>query len=160
LNENRLLLIIDVQNLFYSIRDLYGMNSRIDFLKIREISCRKSKCSYVDARVYLTSLKEDLKYLNDFLIYNGFDIRVKELNNAFKVKGDVDTQIVADTIPDIKKYQQFVICSGDSDFIPLVNAIKQQSKEVGIISFDRTSSKKLEECANWSIHLDERIVLK
>jgi uncharacterized LabA/DUF88 family protein len=155
--EKKLLIIIDAQNLFYSLRDLYGIGARLDFLKLREIACRKSRCTSVRAYVYFTSFKEDLTHLEEFLIYNGFDVNTKYLNDSFK--GNVDSQIIVDAITESDAFDVFAVGSGDSDYIPLVENLRQKGKEVGIISFDATSSKKLEEFADWTIHLDERIIL-
>lgn len=150
-----MLFLVDVQNLFYSLRDLYGMDARLDFLKLREIACRRSKCTSCRSRVYLTTLREDLNSLSDFLICNGFDVKTKQME--FRHKGDVDTQIVVDTMNDLKDFDIFVIGSGDSDYVPLVENLKENKKEVGVISFSNTSSKRLEQSADWIIHLDDRI---
>ncbi len=153
-----MLFLIDVQNLFYSLRDLYGISARLDFLKLREIVCRKSKCTSCRSRVYLTTLREDLSSLNGFLVCNGFDVVTK--NMEFRHKGDVDTQIVVDTMEDLNNFDIFVIGSGDSDYIPLVNAMKEKGKEVGIVSFENTCSKKLIQSSDWSIFLDDRIAMQ
>jgi uncharacterized LabA/DUF88 family protein len=57
------------------------------------------------------------------------------------------------------EYKSVVICSGDSDFYPLIIDLKEKGKEVGVISFEQTSSKKSEQLADWVIHLDSRIIL-
>lgn len=151
--KRKTLMLVDTQNLYYSLRDLCGVESRLDFLKLREIACRRSKCTSIDGTIYLTSIKEDLSALVDFLVYNGFN--VKEL----KFKSDIDTQMVVDAVNMADEYKSVVICSGDSDFYPLIIDLKEKGKEVGVISFEQTSSKKSEQLADWVIHLDSRIIL-
>jgi uncharacterized LabA/DUF88 family protein len=41
-----------------------------------------------------------------------------------------------------------VLCSGDGDFVPLVEYLKNQGKRVEVIAFERTTSSKLKEVAD------------
>ena len=47
-----------------------------------------------------------------------------------------------------------VLASGDGDFIPLVEYLKNQGKRVEVVSFGKTTSLKLKEAADEFIDLD------
>jgi uncharacterized protein (TIGR00288 family) len=152
--EGGLLLLIDSQNLFYSLRDMVASkDGRLDFLKLREIVCRKSQCSFVHAVVYFSVLREDLTQLQEFLIYNGFEVPTPLYNR------DVDSTIIVDALKYAVDYDIVVLASGDSDFIPLLRDLKEKGKTVGVIAFAESMSPQLERIADWTIRLDSRIVL-
>jgi len=43
----RLLFLVDVQNLFYSARDAYGLASRVDFRKLKEAALNGRKFKHI-----------------------------------------------------------------------------------------------------------------
>lgn len=154
MESNRVLLLVDSQNLFYALRDrLVDKGGRLDFLKLREIVCKKTQCSYVSARVYFSVIREDLSQLQEFLVCNGFEVPTPLFSR------DVDSSIIVDAMKIVGEFDTVVLASGDADFIPLVNEAKKQGKVVGIIAFADSISKDLETVANWTIYLDNRIVL-
>ena len=55
-----------------------------------------------------------------------------------------------------------VLASGDGDFIPLVDYLKNQGKRVEIVAFGKTTSSKLIDIADEFIDLDnsEKFLLK
>ncbi len=153
MDEKKLLLVIDSQNLFYALRDLSERDERLDFLKLREIACRKTKCSFVKAIVYFSTIREDLSALRSFLVCNGFEVPEPLFRK------DVDSNVIVDTMKTYDQFDVVVIASGDADFLPLVIELKEQGKEVGIISFEDSIAKSLASAADWVINLDERIIL-
>ena len=158
MERRRVLMLADAQNLFYSLRDSYGSEARVDFLKLREIVCRRAKGTSIKSVIYFTTLREDLSGLVEFLVCNGFDVSMKYMED--KYKGDVDSSIIVDALSCADDFDVFVICSGDSDYIPLIENLLQKGKEVGVVSFERTTARKLEAYPNWIVYLDGRIILK
>ena len=70
-------------------------------------------------------------------------------------KADWDVGIVIDAIRTAPSLDVIVICSGDGDFIPLVEYLKNQGKRVEILAFGKTTSSKLKEAADEFIDLDK-----
>jgi uncharacterized LabA/DUF88 family protein len=69
-------------------------------------------------------------------------------------KADWDVGIVIDAIRTAASLDVIVLASGDGDFIPLVEYLKNQGKRVEVLSFGKTTSLKLKEAADEFIDLD------
>ncbi|KKP42920.1 MAG: hypothetical protein UR31_C0013G0031 [Parcubacteria group bacterium GW2011_GWA2_33_14] len=62
--------------------------------------------------------------------------------------------IVIDAIRTSAGLDVIILASGDGDFIPLVEYLKNQGKRVEVVAFGRTTSLKLKETADEFIDLD------
>ena len=70
-------------------------------------------------------------------------------------KADWDVGIVIDAIRTAASLDVIILCSGDGDFIPLVDYLKNQGKRVEVLAFGKTTSSKLREAADEFIDLDK-----
>ncbi len=82
----------------------------------------------------------------------GFIVRKKELKriathtasgDSFEEKGNMDVEMTIDALHHINKYDIAVLFSGDSDFLALVNYVKQGRKKVYIYSSKNNVSEEL-----------------
>ena len=70
-------------------------------------------------------------------------------------KGDWDVGIAVDTIKMAQKLDVVVLVSGDGDYAPLVEYIKNaQGCRVEVMAFGRSTSSKLKDVADEFIDLD------
>ena len=59
------------------------------------------------------------------------------------MKGNLDVELVVDALISIDQYDTFILFSGDSDFIPLLRALKEKGKEVIVYSTQGLSAREL-----------------
>lgn len=160
--EQRVEVLIDVQNLYYSARNLY--QSKVNFKEVlrQAISGRK----FIRAFGYVVRTKTgEEKPFFEALSKLGIETRVRDLQEFYggAKKADWDVGIVIDAIRTSPGLDVIVLASGDGDFIPLVEYLKNQGKRVEVVSFGKTTSLKLKEAADEFIDLDlapEKFLLK
>jgi len=145
--EQRVEVLIDVQNLYHSAKNLYG--ARVNFKEVlkRAIAGRK----FIRAFAYVVRTKTgEEKPFFEALTSLGIETRVRDLQEFYggQKKADWDVGIVIDAIRTAPNIDVIVLCSGDGDFVPLVEYLKNQGKRVEVIAFDRTTSSKLKEVAD------------
>ena len=94
----------------------------------------------------------------------GIEIRGRRLQEFYwgAKKLDCNVGIVIDAIRTSPGLDVIVLCSGDGDFIPLVEYLKNQGKRVEVLAFGKTTSSKLIDAADEFIDLDsyEKYLLK
>lgn len=82
----------------------------------------------------------------------GFIVRKKELKritvhndsgDTIEEKGNMDVEMTIDAIHYIKKYDEAIMFSGDSDFLALINYLRNGGKKVYIFSSKNNISQEL-----------------
>jgi uncharacterized LabA/DUF88 family protein len=137
---------IDVQNLFFSARDI---NKRIDFKKIQE-HFADSGDNIVGLNAYIIrtpDAKSDkfealLKSLN-----YGLNIKQAQISRGAEgqriYKGtDQDMAICIDCLTNVHKFDKWVLMSGDGDFIDLCKHLKKLDKFIEVWSIPGMSFNK------------------
>ncbi len=152
--EQRVEVLIDVQNLYYSARNLYGQ--KVNFGEVLKTAVAGRKFIRAFAYVVRTKTGEEKPFF-DALTKLGIETRVRDLQEFYggAKKADWDVGIVIDAIRTAASLDVIVLASGDGDFIPLVEYLKNQGKRVEILSFGKTTSLKLKEAADEFIDLDQ-----
>ncbi len=158
----RVAVLIDVQNLYYSARNLYG--ARANFGAILKLAVSSRILIRVFAYVVRTKSGEEKPFF-EALTKLGIETKVRDLQEFFGglKKADWDVGITVDAIRIAPSVDTIVLCSGDGDFIQLVEYLKNQGKRTEIVAFDRSSSSKLKEIADEFIDLEknpEKYLLK
>ena len=69
-------------------------------------------------------------------------------------KGDWDVGLAVDAIKLAPKLDAVILVTGDGDYVPLVEFLKNQGCQVEVMSFGKSSSAKLVEIADDFIDLD------
>lgn len=82
----------------------------------------------------------------------GFEVHVEDRNIANKEK-KIDTGIVAamtrDAYRNAKKGDIFTIVSGDSDYVPAIEALRGDGFQVDVVFWDHASRELREACSNF-----------
>jgi uncharacterized LabA/DUF88 family protein len=159
--EQRVEVLMDVQNLYYSARNLY--REKVNFSEVLKQAVSGRKFIRAFAYVVRTKTGEEKPFF-DALTKLGIETRVRDLQEFYggAKKADWDVGIVIDAIRTAGSLDVIILCSGDGDFIPLVEYLKNQGKRVEVCAFGRTTSLKLKEAADEFIDLDsdEKFLLK
>jgi len=152
--NQRVIVFIDVQNLYHSAKNLY--NSRVNFQEILKLAVSERNLIRAFAYVVKTKTGEEKAFF-EALIKLGIETRVRELQEFYggQKKADWDVGIVIDAIRIAPSIDALVLASGDGDFISLVEYLKNQGKRVEIIAFGRSSSSRLREITDEFIDLEE-----
>ena len=152
--EQRVEVLIDVQNLYHSARHLYGAKVNFGEVLKQAISGRK----FIRAFGYVVRTKTgEEKPFFDALTKLGIETRVRDLQEWYggAKKADWDVGIVIDAIRTAPSLDVVVLVSGDGDFIPLVEYLKNQGKRVEVMAFGKTTSGKIKEVADEFIDMDK-----
>ncbi len=145
--------LIDVQNLYHSARNLY--QARVNFGEILKLAVSNRNLIRAFAYVVRTKTGEEKAFF-DALIKLGIETRVKDLQEFYggQKKADWDVGIVIDAVRMAPNVDTLVLVSGDGDFISLTEYLKNQGKRVEVIAFGRSASGKLKEIADEFIDLE------
>ena len=148
--------LIDVQNLYHSAKNLY--KARVNFKEILKLAIGQRSLIRAFAYVVRTKTGEEKPFF-EALTKLGIETRVKDLQEFYGglKKADWDVGIVVDAIRIAPSVDSLVLVSGDGDFIPLVEYLKNQGKRVEVIAFGRSASLKLKETTDEFLDLEENL---
>ncbi len=152
--EQRVGVFVDVQNLYYSARNVY--KSKVDFRAILKEAIKGRNLIRAIAYVIRADVKDEVNFF-DALKNLGYEVKQKDLQIFYggAKKGDWDIGIAMDLIELAPKLDTVVLVSGDGDFIPLVRHLKHAlGCYVEVMAFGKSSSQKLIEDADNYLDLD------
>jgi len=158
----RVAVLIDVQNLYHSAKNLYG--ARVNFREVLKAAVSQRNLIRAFAYVVRTKTGEEKPFF-EALIKLGIETRVRDLQEFFGglKKADWDVGITVDAIRIAQSCDTIVLASGDGDFLQLVDYLKNQGKRIEVIAFGKSASAKLKEAADEFIDLEnnpEKFLLK
>jgi len=152
--EQRVEVLIDVQNLYHSAKNLY--HSKVNFKEVLKQAIAGRK--FIRAFAYVVRTKTGTEELFfEVLTKLGIETKVRDLQEFYDgtKKADWDVGIVIDAIRTSPGLDVIVLVSGDGDFISLVEYLKNQGKRVEVMAFGKTTSSHLKEVADEFIDLDK-----
>ena len=152
--NQRVAVLIDVQNLYHSARALF--QKRVNFKELVSSALGERQLVRAFAYVVRTKTGEEKSFF-EALTKLGIDIRVKDLQEYYggMKKADWDVGIAVDAIKTAEIVDVIVIASGDGDYAPLVEYLKNQGRRVEVMAFGRSASAKLKEIADEFVDLEE-----
>ncbi|PIT88639.1 MAG: hypothetical protein COU29_02605 [Candidatus Magasanikbacteria bacterium CG10_big_fil_rev_8_21_14_0_10_36_32] len=150
--DQRVGVFIDVQNMYYSAKNLFG--AKVNFGNIVREATAGRKLIRAIAYVVRTETKEEQPFFD--ALYNlGIETKERPLQIFYggEKKADWDVGITVDAIRLSPSIDAVVLVSGDGDYIPLVEYLQNQGKQVEIVAFAGTTSGRLQEVADDFIDL-------
>lgn len=155
LEEQRVAVFVDVQNIYYSARALY--QAKVDFGKVLEHTVRGRKLVRAITYVIRTDSVEMEQSFFDALEARGFDIKEKDLQIFYggAKKGDWDVGIAMDIVRYASKMDAIVLVSGDGDFTDLMKYVKANGCRAEAAAFMESSSSMLRDEVDEFINLSE-----
>ena len=152
--EQRVGVFVDVQNLYYSARNLY--KSKINFKELLKEAVAGRKLIRAIAYSIRAGEKDEDSFYKA-LEEIGFEVKAKQLQIFYggNKKGDWDVGIAMDAIELAHRLDTIVLISGDGDFIPLVQHLRRAlGCRVEVVAFGKSCSSKLSEEADRFVDLD------
>ncbi len=145
---------MDVQNLYYSARNLY--NARVKFNEVLNEAVGDRRLVRAIAYVVQADMPEEHTFF-EALDKAGFEVKTKALQTfaGGHQKGDWDVGIAMDIIKMMNKIDVVVLASGDGDFVPLLEYLQMSGQLTETIAFGRSCSSKIKELTDNFIDLDE-----
>jgi len=152
--EQRVAIFIDAQNLYHSAKNLY--KKKVNFEEVLKEGLAGRKLIRAIAYV-ITSEAGDEQSFFEALEKLGIETKTKDLQvfSGGAKKGDWDVGLAVDAIKASNKVDAVVIASGDGDFVPLVEYLKNTGCQVEAVSFGRSSSSKLMEVVDDFVDMDQ-----
>jgi len=143
----RIAVLIDVQNLYHSAKNLY--QARVNFRAVLKTAVSQRNLIRAFGYVVRTKSGEEKPFF-DALIKLGIETRVRPLLEFYGglKKADWDVGITIDAVRISPSVDTIVLASGDGDFLQLMEYLKNQGKRVEVIAFGRSASSKLKEAAD------------
>lgn len=143
--EQRVGVLVDIQNLYYSAKVLYG--KKVNFKKVLEEAVAGRKPIRAIAYGIKTLEGQEEKFF-EALGKQGFEVKTKDLQifPGGQKKGDWDVGIAVDAIKMSKSLDAIILISGDGDYIPVVEYIQNTTgcRVEGMAFLESTSSKLVE----------------
>lgn len=140
--DQRVGIFIDVQNLYYSAKNLYG--AKVNFGNIVTSALAGRRLIRAIAYVVRTESREEQPFF-EALKNVGIETKERDLQIFLggAKKADWDVGIAVDAIRLAPTLDAVVLVSGDGDFIELVQYLKNQGRQVEVAAFRETSSSAL-----------------
>mgnify|MGYP000194568855 CR=1 FL=1 len=150
--SQRVLVLFDVQNMYYSAKHLY--NAKVNFKTILETAIAGRTFVRAIAYTIRAQIKEEQGFY-DALENIGIEVKAKDLQVFYTgdKKGDWDIGIAMDAVRLHSKVDTIVLVSGDGDFKDLLTYLKSHGCRVEVIAFGKTASKMIKEEADDFIDL-------
>ncbi len=153
--EQRVSILVDIQNMYYSAKVLY--KKKVNFKNVLADAVAGRKLIRALAYGIKTLEASEEKFL-EALEKHGFEVKTKDLQvfPGGAKKGDWDVGIAVDAIKLSKNLDVIVLISGDGDYIPMVEYIQNTTGcRVEVIAFAESTSAKLIESADDFINLSD-----
>lgn len=144
---------VDVQNLYYSAKALYG--HKVNFGEILKEAVSERQLVRAIAYTIRAEMPEEQSFF-DALVNLGFEVKTKELQTfaSGQKKGDWDVGIAVDILKMAPKLDAVVLASGDGDYGDLLHHAKAEGCRAEVVSFGKSTSQKLTEEADDFFDLD------
>jgi uncharacterized LabA/DUF88 family protein len=143
--EQRVAVLVDIQNLYYSAKVLFG--KKVNFKKVLEDGVAGRKLIRAIGYGIRTAEGLEQKFF-DALGNQGFEVKTKDLQifPGGQKKGDWDVGIAVDAIKMSRSVDAIILVSGDGDYIPLVEYIQTTTgcRVEGMAFLESTSNKLIE----------------
>lgn len=153
--DQRIAVVVDVQNLYYSAKHLY--KAKISFKNLLKAVVLERKLVRAIAYVIEANPGEKNEFF-DAVNDAGFEIKSKPLQTFVggAKKGDWDVGMAMDAIRLGNKVDSIVLISGDGDFKPVVNYLQQSlGCLVEVVAFKKTANNELMEIADDFIDIEK-----
>lgn len=159
--SQRVGVFIDVQNMYYSAKNLY--NCKVNFGEILETAVAGRQL--IRAIAYVVEATGEEQPFFDALFSKGIETKKRDVQvfASGAKKADWDVGMAVDAIRISEILDVVIIVSGDGDFVELVEYLKHHGRQVEAIAFGETSSAKLRASVDDFVDLDkdkERYTIK
>ncbi|MEI6144766.1 MAG: NYN domain-containing protein [Candidatus Berkelbacteria bacterium] len=151
--SQRVGVFVDVQNMYYSAKNLY--NKKVNFGKILQLASQGRELVRATAYVIKADIEQEANFF-EALQKQGYEVRAKDLQVFFggAKKGDWDVGIAMDVMRTANKLDVVVLVSGDGDFKDLLEHVKSLGCRAEVMAFKKTASARIIDQADRYTDLD------
>lgn len=144
--SQRVGVFIDVQNMYYSAKNLF--NCKVDFGQILEAAVADRQL--IRAIAYVVKATGEEKPFFEALYQRGLETKERDVQvfSSGAKKADWDVGMAVDAIRIGEILDVVILVTGDGDFVELVDYLKHHGRQVEVMAFRETSSTKLVEVAD------------
>ena len=156
--ENRLSIFVDVQNIFYTTRDVFGrhFNYRIFWENIQKQGRIVKAIAYAIDRG-----DQGQQKFQTALSHIGFDVKLKPYiqRSDGTSKGDWDVGIAIDVLDCLSDTDRVILLSGDGDFSVLLDRAESVGVFTEVYSVERLTANALISSATHYHPIDRSMLL-
>ena len=158
----RVAVLIDVQNMYHSAKNIFG--SRVNFKEVLKAAIAGRELVRAIGYVIRTESGEEKAFL-EALVNMGIETKIKDLQvfaGGMK-KADWDVGMAVDAVRFAEAFvDAIVLVTGDGDFVPLVEYLHARGVQSEVMAFGRSTSQRLREAADDFIDLgaDRKFLLR
>lgn len=146
--NQRVGVLVDVQNMYHSGKNLYQRN--VSFKNVLEFAIGGRQLIRAIAYVIKSQVQEEDSFFIA-LQQQGFEVKQKDLQifAGGTKKGDWDIGMAMDAIKLADRLDTIILVTGDGDFVPLVVYLQENKGcQVEVLAFGKTTSSRLLEVAD------------
>jgi len=179
--HERVYLAVDVNNLWHSCREVYGITARVNYAgllaKIKKGGFTQVPRDVVAVAYTITAphrrvagdgrVREEgsrnTRFLSSLERF-GYEVRTRHMKYEKGIEKpfhtDWDVGIAVDALQQIHAFDTFIIASGDGDYAPLVEKIQRDGKRVEVYTFRNSASMILYQQADSMVFLTEEDIYR
>ncbi len=140
--------LFDYQKLVKYIKEKFNPNELKIFYYAAYPADGTRNYSLDNRHKFFTYLKKGLGFTVRKKVLKRIKIIDEELGEGIKEKGDMDVEITVDAMHHKDKYTTAIFFTGDSDFLALINYLKNAKKKIYVFSSKNNISEELRTSAN------------
>ncbi len=145
---NKVLLSVDVSNLFYTLRSKFS-NGKLDYKHL--LNHCKQRGQIYRAIAYASDMNGKAEDFFNCIRMIGYEVKIKQVkqfvaNGITKQKANWDVGIAIDIARYITHFDELILVSSDSDMAPVVEFCKERGCKVHVLSC--IISNELRACAD------------
>lgn len=152
--EQRVVVLIDTQNMYHSAKHLYG--AHLNFGKLVETLVGDRQLIRAIAYVATSKTGEEKGFFGA-LTAAGIEVKSKDVIEfaSGERKADWDVGIAIDAVKFSDRVDSVILVTGDGDFVPLVEYLKAKGITVIAAAFSESTSKLLKESVDEYFDISE-----
>lgn len=152
--DQRVGVYVDVQNLYYSAKNLY--DTKVNFSNLLDAGVHDRQLVRAIAYAIQADTPDEQNFF-EALRKIGFEVKTKELKEFYggAKKGDWDMGMALDAVKMADKVDTAVLVTGDGDFEVLVKHLQAEGVRVECMAFGRSTARELKESVDKFIDMDE-----
>ena len=155
----RLLVVVDAQNLYGAIRERWGKNARADYLQLKRLSKGKNNYASVEYRAYIGGVRSETA--SSFArVLKVLGYKVYSLSAKLPGTTNWDSGIIVDVLKSMPDFDHLTLVTGDGDFLPLVERLKESGKKVRLVTVPFSSNPRLASSCDEVVLFEEKHLLR
>jgi uncharacterized LabA/DUF88 family protein len=145
--EQRVVVLIDTQNMYHSAKHLYG--AHLNFGKLVETLVAGRRIIRAIAYVATSKTGEEKGFFGA-LTAAGIEVKSKDVIEfaSGERKADWDVGMAIDAVRFSDRVDVVILVTGDGDFVPLVEYLKGKGAAVEVAAFGESTSKLLRDASD------------